>query len=176
MGLACFDPGRGKGTSPSSWAALAALLGLLALACPAAADPVLTSTQTPQGGGLVQHDVSVDFRDGLSRSGFIQITFSGNFDAASSLTTANWPDIQDVTTSPTHYHLQGGTGGGSSVDVVQIASLVVPAGEPIAYNAVVSRAGQNYVLAPEPAAPLIAAMGLVAVAALRARGRRRGAT
>ena len=153
--------------------ALSALLAATWLAADASADPVLTSTQTPQGGGLVQHQVSVDFQDGLSRSGFIQVTFSGNFDGASSFALSDWPDIQDVTTSPTEYHLQGGTGGGSTVDVVEVASLVVPAGETIAYSAVVSRDGQNYVLVPEPGTRLAFALAVVAVAALRTRQRAR---
>ncbi len=164
-------------------AATTGLPGLIALALaagvqvvptgPAYADPVVTSSKTPQGGGLVRHDVSVDFQDGLARSGFIQITFASNFDASSSFSLGNWPDIQQVTTDPTVYHLQGGTGGGSQVDVVGIAQLVVPQGLGITYNAVVSRNGQNFVLVPEPNSSWAAGLSLVVVTALRARRRGR---
>lgn len=142
---------------------------LLAAGSPAGADPVIVSQATPRGGGLVAHDVSVDFRDGLARSGFIQITFSGNFDATSAFDLASWPDLQAVQTSATVYSLQGGTGGGSQVDVVSVAQLVVPAGEAILYNAVVSRDGRNFVLVPEPSAAAAGAAVLLAFAFLRAR-------
>jgi len=138
----------------------------------AGADPALVSRSTPQPGGLVAHDISIDFRDGLARSGFIQITFSGNFDASSSLALASWPDIQSVQTGPNLYSLQGGTGGGSQVDVVDVAQLVVPQGEAILYNAVVSRNGQSFVLVPEPGPGLAGACATLGVALLHRRRRR----
>ena len=152
---------------------MVALLVVGAPSLPCRADPVLTFSRTPQAGGLVRHDVAVNFQDGLSRSGFIQITFSSNFDASSSFALASWPDIQQVTTNPTVYSLQGGTGGGSQVDVVDVAQLVVPQGLRITYNAVVSRDGQNFVLVPEPSAPAAAGLCLALVALLRARRRER---
>lgn len=146
---------------------------LVALGGPAGADPAVVSQSTSQGNGLVAHHVSIDFRDGLGRSGFVQITFSGNFDPSSSFDLASWPDIQAVQTTPTAYSLQGGTGGGSQVDVVSVAQLVVPAGESVLYNAIVSRNGQSFVLAPEPGSSTAGAAVLLLLAALRRRRGRR---
>ena len=138
----------------------------------ASADPRLLTARTPQGGGLVEHAISVDFDDGLSRSGFIDISFSGSFDAATTIDLAEWPDIQESMETTTVVELRGGTGGGSAVDVVPVARLVVPEGQPVSYSAVVSRAGQNFVLVPEPLASLCAAWALTTLAWLRRRSRR----
>ena len=141
------------------------------MASSAQSDPVLTSQATPVAGGLVAHEIAIDFRDGLGRSGFIDITFLGSFDiATSTLAEGSWPDIPIVATSPTLYRLRGGTGGGSSVDVVPVAHLVVPAGQGISYNAVVSRAGRSYVLVPEPREAAVASLLAIAVLAATRRG------
>jgi hypothetical protein len=159
---------------PSSLGLLPLLPLTLALlaGAPALADPVITVQATPQGGGLVAHDISVDFRDGLGRSGFIQITLTGNFDSSSSFTLANWPDIQVVDagqTSSTVYKLQGGTGGGSSVDVVGVGQMVVPKGQTISYTATVSRNGQNFMLVPEPFSTATAGVALAVITLLARR-------
>lgn len=135
------------------------------------ADPILTIQPTSIGGGLTRYDVDVDFQDGLGRSGFIQVTFTGPFDAQSQLLEANWPDIQlvDEGTVPTQYVLQGGTGGGSAVDVVPVAQLVVPEGQQFTYAAVVSRNGRNFTIVPEPGPTGLAATCLTMLALLHRR-------
>lgn len=165
-------------------------LGLLAIACllvggagGAAASPIVKTRTTPLAGGLTRYDVDVDFRDGLSRSGFVQVTLAGPFDAQSQLLEENWPDIQEVQSSAGVFMLQGGTGGGSHVDVVGLGQMVVPSGQAFTYNAVISRNGQNFIVAPEPDAALLAGsalalLGLLAKGAANrraVRGARRGA-
>ncbi len=133
------------------------------------ADPILTVQPTSIGGGLTRHDVDVDFQDGLGLSGFVQVTFTGPFDSQSDLLQENWPDIQMVDegqTMPTRYVLQGGTGGGSSVDVVPLAQLVVPDGQGFSYVAVVSRNGKNFTIVPEPATTSLAVASLAVLSAL----------
>ncbi len=155
----------------------APVLASVLLASAVSADPVLTVSQpVPAGGGLVRYDIGVDFQDGLSRSGFIDVSFApagpGSFDGASSLELTEWPDIQAATTDPNLYRLQGGTGAGSQKDVVPVASLVIQRDEIINYDARVSRNGQNFVLVPEPGAAVCALLGFATVAALGS-GRRR---
>ena len=153
-----------------SWLALALTL----VASPGSADPIVTSASTPIGGGLVSHAVAIDFQDGLSRSGFVQISFSGNFDAQSALAVANWPDIQSADAGVTAagvYSLQGGTGGGSTVDVVPVATLVLPEGESFSYSGVVSRDGRNFIVVPEPFASGSSAAALLTLEALRRKPR-----
>jgi hypothetical protein len=145
----------------------------MGLAGSAAADPTLELRTIPLGGGLTRYHVDVDFQDGGGKSGFVQVTFNGPFDAQSQLTTANWPDIQNVQAGGSLYMLQGGTGGGSSVDVVEVGQLVVPVGESFSYNAVISRGGQNFVVVPEPGVvPLGIASTLTLGVAARSRRRR----
>jgi len=122
----------------------------------------------------VRYDVDVDFRDGLSRSGFVQVTLAGPFDAQSQLLEENWPDIQDVQSSAGMFTLQGGTGGGSAVDVVGVGQMVVPVGQSFSYNAVISRNGQNFVVAPEPGASALAAAALALLVGLRRTAARPG--
>jgi hypothetical protein len=138
----------------------------------AGAAPILRLQSVPLGGGLTRYDVEVDFRDGLGRSGFLQVAFQGPFDAQSQLFTANWPDLQEVQTGGNTYVLQGGTGGGSSVDVVGVGQLVVPDGERWSYSAVISRNGQNTVVVPEPGPRLLALATFAALAGLVRRGAR----
>lgn len=138
---------------------VAGLAGVLATGV-SAADPAIRFSPTPMGAGLTRYGVDVDFQDGLGKSGFVQVTFLGPFDAQTQLTAGNWPDLQVVQTSANQYMLQGGTGGGSSVDVVEVGQLVVPTGQSFSYNAVISRNGQNFTVVPEPAANLLGAAGI----------------
>lgn len=154
-----------------TWASGVALLAVVAPA--AVADPILTTHATPMAGGLVAYDVAVDFQDGLGRSGFVDVTFSGSFDAQSQLFGTNWPDLADTSSSSTTVHLRGGTGGASGVDVVAVARLVVPRGQSFQYDAVVSRNGRNFTVAPEPSAPALGLAALLGVATLRRPRRER---
>ncbi len=152
--------------------ALSILLVLGVLGTPARGDPVVTSEATPIGGGLISHAVAIDFQDGLSRSGFVEISFSGNFDVLSQLGVGDWPDLQVADpgeNDPSVYELRGGTGGGSNVDRVPVATLVLPAGEGFAYSAVISRNGRNFSVVPEPLASASAAAAFLSLAALRRR-------
>ena len=150
------------------------MLLALGAASSASGDPILVTQATPLPGGLVAYDVAVDFQDGLGRSGFVDVTFSGNLDAQSQLFGSNWPDLAASSSSSGSAHLRGGTGGGSSVDVVAVARLVVPRGQRLHYDAVVSRNGRNFTVAPEPSPWALATAALVAVASGSSRGRRPG--
>jgi hypothetical protein len=145
------------------------LATVAAFAHGASADPIVITQATPLGGGLVAYDVAVDFRDGLARSGFVEITFTGGFDTLSTLLAANWPDLQQVdpgVTSSNVYRLRGGTGGGSQVDVVGVAQLVLPEGAAFSYDGVISRNGRSFIVVPEPGIRPLSLSGALTVAAL----------
>jgi hypothetical protein len=167
----------GSARAPGARLGSHTLLGLLlvgALGSAAGADPIVTVGATPIGGGLVSHAIAVDFQDGLSRSGFIQISFSGNFAPQSALAVGSWPDLQLADpgqATPSIYSLRGGTGGASTVDVVPVATLVLAEGESFTYSGVVSRDGRNFSIVPEPLAGAAAAACLLTLAALRRRER-----
>ena len=153
--------------------ALSILLVLGVPGTPSRGDPVVTSEATPIGGGLISHAVAIDFQDGLSRSGFVEISFSGNFDVLQSqLEVGDWPDLlvaDPGENDPSVYELRGGTGGGSNVDMVPVATLVLPTGEGFAYSAVISRNGRNFSVVPEPLASASTAAAFLSLAALRRR-------
>ena len=154
--------------------ALALQIVLLVGACAGAAGaaPVVTIGETPIGGGLVSHAVAIDFQDGLLRSGFVEISFTGNFDGQSTLAVNSWPDLQIADPgqiTPRIYSLRGGTGGQSNVDVVPVATLVLAEGESFTYSGTISRNGRNFTVVPEASAGASTIAVLLTVAALRRR-------